>query len=140
MYRILVAVDGSEGADRAAVFAIDLAKRLGDAELLLVNVQDPVEESQTHGLGRDAIRQHRETLAVAIGATASALAKQAGIPCAFEWHFGEPAHVLTGVASSTPCNLLVMGTQGAGAVQNLVLGSVSQKALHLSSVPIALVK
>ncbi len=61
-------------------FAIDLAKRIDDAELHLVNVQEPAEESQTHGLARDAIRQHRETLAVATGATAKALATQPAYP------------------------------------------------------------
>ena len=60
--------------------------------------------------------------------------------CAFEWHFGDPARGARDVASSTQCSLVVMGTQGAGAIQNLLLGSVAQKALHLSSVPVTLVK
>lgn len=140
MYRILVGVDGSEHADRAAQFAIDLAKRIDDAELQLVNVQEPAEESQTHGLARDAIRQHRETLAVATGATAKTLAAAAGVPCSFEWHFGDPAEVLANVASSTECALIVMGSRGSGAIQNLLLGSVAQKALHLASEPVTLVK
>jgi len=140
MYRILVAVDGSERADRAAQFAIDLAGRVADAELHLVNVQDPVEESQTHGLARDAIQKHRETLALATGAAASAMAARAGVRCTFVWHFGEPARVICDVANSAPCNLISMGTQGAGAVQSLILGSVAQKALQLSTVPITLVK
>jgi nucleotide-binding universal stress UspA family protein len=140
VYRILVAVDGSERADRAARFAIDLARRVGDAQLHLVNVQDPVDESQTHGLGRDAIRQHRGSIAAATASTAKALAERAGVRCSFDWHFGEPARVLADIASSTQCNVLVMGTQGAGAIQNLLLGSVAQRTLHLSSVPVALVR
>ncbi len=140
MYRILVAVDGSEHADRAAQFAVDLAKRIGAAELQLVNVQEPAEESQTHGLARDAIRQHRETLAIATGTAAKAMADAAGVPCAFEWHFGDPAEVVVNVAISMQCALVVMGSRGAGAIQNLLLGSVAQKALHLSSVPVTLVK
>jgi nucleotide-binding universal stress UspA family protein len=140
MFRILVGVDGSEHADRAAQFAIDLAKRLGDGQLLLVNVQESVEESQTHGLARDAIQKHRETLAVATGAAATARAANAGIPCAFEWHFGDPAEVLVNVASGSQCELIVLGTRGAGAIQNLLLGSVAQKALHLSNLPVVLVK
>ena len=140
MYRILVGVDGSEHAERAAQFAIDLAERLHDAEVQLVNVQDPVEESQTHGLAREAILQHRETLAVATGSAAMARANDAGVRCAFEWRFGDPAEVLVNAASSAQCALVVLGTRGAGAIQNLLLGSVAQKALHLSSVPITLVK
>jgi nucleotide-binding universal stress UspA family protein len=140
MYRILVGVDGSEHADRAAQFAIDLARRLDDAQLQFVNVQEPVEESQTHGLARDAILQHREALAAATTSAATARAAGAGVRCAFEWHFGDPAEVLVNVASGMQCALIVLGTRGAGAIQNLLLGSVAQKALHLSSVPITLVK
>jgi nucleotide-binding universal stress UspA family protein len=140
MYRILVGIDGSEHADRAAQFAVDLAKRIDGAELQLINVQEPPEESQTHGLARDAIRQHRETLAVATGTTAKAMAAAAGVPCTFEWHFGDPAEVLVNAAHSMKCALIVMGSRGAGAIQNLLLGSAAQKALHLSSVPVTLVK
>ncbi len=140
MYRILVAVDGSERADRAAQFAVDLAKRMTEVELLLLNAQEAVDESQTHGLGRDAIVKHREILASATATEARALIQRAGLSCTFEWHFGEPAQVIADFASSQHCNLIVMGTQGAGAVQNLMLGSVAQSALHLASVPVALVK
>jgi nucleotide-binding universal stress UspA family protein len=140
MYRILVAVDGSERADRAAEFAVDLARRVGDGELLVVNVQEPVEESQTHGLARDAIVQHRETLAIGAAAAARATAERAGVPCAFRWQFGDAAHVLTDLASEEGCSLVVMGAQGAGAVRSLILGSVAQRALHLASVPITLVR
>jgi nucleotide-binding universal stress UspA family protein len=140
MYRILVAVDGSERADRAAAFAVELARRVGDGELRLVNVQDPVEESQTHGLARDAIHKHRETLAIAAAEKAKSMAEAAGIRCLFEWHFGDAAHVISDLASSSSCNLIVMGTQGAGAIQNLLLGSVAEKTLHLTSVPVTLVR
>ena len=140
MYRILVAVDGSERAERAAQFAIDLAKRIEDAEVRLVNVQEPVEESQTHGLGREAIGKHRETLAVQAGAAAREIAEQAGVRCTFVWHFGDPAHVLVEEARDAQCDLLVMGTHGEGAIQNLLLGAVTSRALHLASVPITLVR
>jgi len=140
MYRILVAVDGSERANRAAQFGVDLAKQVGDAAIVLVNVQDPVEESQTHGLARDAIRQHREKLAVDAGAAARAMVERAGIGCTFEWRFGDPAHVLVDEARDKQCDLIVMGTQGVGAIKSLMLGSVAQKALHLASVPITFVK
>ncbi len=140
MFRILVAVDGSERADRAAQFAIDLAKRIGDTHLQLLNVQDPVEESQTHGLGKEAILKHRETLASGAAAAAKSMAEHANVACSFDWKFGDPAHVLTDFASSSHCNLIVMGTKGMGALDSLLLGSVAQQALHLAHLPITLVK
>jgi len=140
MYRILVAVDGSERADRAAHFAIDLAKRIDGAEIRLVNVQDAVEESQTHGLARDAIHKHREQLAVNAAAAAQAMVEGAGLRCTFDWHMGDAARVIVDEAQIAKCALIVMGAQGTGAIQNLLLGSVASKALQLSSVPITLVR
>jgi nucleotide-binding universal stress UspA family protein len=140
MYRILVAIDGSERADRAAQFAIDLAKRIGEVEIHTLNVQDPVEESQTHGLAREAIQKHRETLATSASANALAAIRAAGVTCTFDWRFGDPAHVIVDFAENRHCNLIVMGTQGAGAIDNLLLGSVAQQTLHITSVPVTLVR
>jgi nucleotide-binding universal stress UspA family protein len=139
MYRILVAVDGSEDANRAAKFAVDLARRLGDAELLLLNVQDPVEESQTHGLARDAINKHREEVARDAAAKARAIAESAGIKCTFEWLFGNAAHTIADRARSAACDLIVMGKLGHTRIENALLGSVVQPVLRLATVPITLV-
>ncbi|HET9042709.1 MAG TPA: universal stress protein, partial [Burkholderiales bacterium] len=38
------------------------------------------------------------------------------------------------------CEGIVMGTRGLGSVATLVLGSVAHKVLHLTHVPITLVK
>ena len=140
MYRILVAVDGSERANRAARFAVGLAGRVGESEILLFNVQDPVEESQTHGLGRDAITKHREQLAQNAAEQARNIVEKAGKPCRFDWSFGDPAHVIAERARSHDCDLIVMGTLAQGRVENLLLGSVAYQTLQLSSVPVTLVK
>jgi len=36
--------------------------------------------------------------------------------------------------------MIVMGTRGMGTVANLVLGSVATKVIHLSHIPVILVK
>ena len=38
------------------------------------------------------------------------------------------------------CDAIVMGTRGMTVLGNLVLGSVASKVVHLSSVPVTLVK
>jgi nucleotide-binding universal stress UspA family protein len=140
MYRILVAMDGSEEANRAAQFAVDLAQRISESEILVLNVQDPVEESQTHGLAHDAIIKHREQLAQGTAAQALAVIEKAGIRCQFDWSFGDPAHTIAEQARIRNCNLIVMGTHGTGRLANVLLGSVAQSTVHLSMVPVALVR
>jgi nucleotide-binding universal stress UspA family protein len=140
MYRILVGVDGSVQSERAVRFAVDLAARVGDAEIVMLNVQEPVEEWQTHGLARDAIHQHREMLARDATTKARAMVEQAGISCRFDWSFGQPAQTIADQARIQNCAVIVMGTHGKGAIESLFLGSVAYKMLHLSTVPVTLVK
>lgn len=140
MNRILVAIDGSEPANRGAQFAADLARRLGDCEIVLLNVQEPVEEMQTHGLAREAIREHREKLAREASAGARAAVERSGVPFTFDWQFGDPAQIISRIARDSGCSLIVMGTRGAGLIENLLLGSVAYKTLHLATVPVTLIK
>lgn len=140
MKRILVAIDGSEAAQRAVAFAAGLAQRPGGGDIVLLNVQDPVEEMQTHGLARDAIREHREMLARGVGARAQAAVQAFGVPVTFEWRFGDAAQAIVATARERGCDMIVMGTRGAGPLENLLIGSVAFKTLHIASVPVTLVK
>jgi nucleotide-binding universal stress UspA family protein len=140
MHRILVPVDGSEAAVHAARHAADLAKRLGDCSVTLLNVQDPIEEMQTHGLAREAIAAHREQLAREAGARARAVVEKSAVPFVFEWRYGDPARAIVQAARDANCDAIVMGTRGAGALESLLIGSVAYKVLHIADVPVTLVK
>jgi nucleotide-binding universal stress UspA family protein len=140
MQRILVAVDGSESSMRAARHAAELCKRLGDCSILLLNVQDPIEEMQTHGLAREAIAAHRDSLAQSTAAEARAALDRAGVRHSFEWRYGDPARAIVDAARAGGCEAIVMGTRGAGPIENLLVGSVAYKVLHIADVPVTLVK
>lgn len=140
MYRILVAMDGSEPANRAAQYAAELAQRVSGSEIVLLNVQEPVEEMQTHGLVRESIREHREKLAREASAAAHATIERSGVACKFQWRFGDPAQAIAATVRETGCNMIVMGTRGAGPIENLLIGSVAYKVLHIAEVPVTLVK
>jgi nucleotide-binding universal stress UspA family protein len=140
MYRVLVPVDGSETAERAARHAAEIARRLGDCEIRLLNVQDPVEEMQTHGLAREAIAAHREQLAREAGAGARAVLEKSGVRFSFEWRYGDAAQAIVQTAREGRFDAIVMGTRGAGALETLLIGSVAYKVLHLATVPVTLIK
>jgi nucleotide-binding universal stress UspA family protein len=140
MVRILVPVDGSEAAARAARFAASMARNAGGGEILLFNVQEPVEEWQTHGLAREAIREHRDEVAREAASAARAALEQAGVPFRFEWRFGDPPRAIVEAAREARCDMIVMGTRGAGPIENLLLGSVAYKTLHIVEIPVTLVK
>jgi len=139
--RILVAVDGSQAAQRAMKQAVVLARR-ARAELQLVNVQPPM---PIYGMVRAYLHegQYREAcaaLAEKALAPALRLAKRAGVAHRAQVIYGDPGKAIADAARKLKCGSIVMGTRGQGAVGNLLLGSVASKVIHLAKVPVTLVK
>ncbi|AKQ55877.1 universal stress protein [Bordetella hinzii] len=142
MLKILVPIDGSECALRALNDAIGLAKESsGGAEIHLLNVQVPIVSGHAKMfLSKETIdayykAESDEALAAAVAAAqASGIAFHAGMR---NGQFGE---TIANYAKEKQCDRIVMGTRGLGAVGGLVLGSVAQKVIHLSPVPVTLVK
>ena len=141
MFRMLVAVDGSESSDRAVSHLLKKLAWYKDAvEVHLLNVQPPLPASVARNVPASQLHEyHREN---AEGALASARALLDGAKVAYVVHIGvgEPAHVITGYAKEKAIDQIVMGTRGLGGVAGLVLGSVTTKVLALAEVPVLLVK
>ena len=53
---------------------------------------------------------------------------------------GQIAESVVGAAKKLGCDFTYMGTRGLGAVSGLVMGSTATKVLHLTSVPVVLVR
>ena len=49
-------------------------------------------------------------------------------------------HSIVSCAETLGCDGIVMGTRGMGAIGNLVAGSVATKVIHLTKLPVTLVK
>jgi nucleotide-binding universal stress UspA family protein len=141
MFRILVAVDGSESSDRAVAH---LLKKLGwykeSVEVHLLNVQQALPSDMSRFISSDQLQNfHREQ---GVAALASARAILDGAKVAYVTHIGigEPAHVIAHYAKEKAIDQIVMGTRGLGTVVGLVMGSVTTKVLSLTDVPVLLIK
>jgi nucleotide-binding universal stress UspA family protein len=66
--------------------------------------------------------------------------KEAGISHDVHVEIGHPAQTITEFAEKYHCATIVMGTRGSGAIRSLAVGSVANKVVHLSAVPVLLVK
>lgn len=53
---------------------------------------------------------------------------------------GDAADTIVKYAQEKGCSQIVMGSRGLGAVSGLILGSVATKVIHLTDIPVLLVK
>jgi nucleotide-binding universal stress UspA family protein len=67
-------------------------------------------------------------------------AKAAGVRFVSKILVGDVPKALVTYAEEKGCDGIVMGTRGMGAVGNLLLGSVATKVIHLTRLPVTLVK
>jgi nucleotide-binding universal stress UspA family protein len=62
------------------------------------------------------------------------------VKLASEILIGDVPKALVAYAEAKGCDGIVMGTRGLGAIGNLVLGSVATKVIHLTRLPVTLIK
>jgi nucleotide-binding universal stress UspA family protein len=139
--RILLPVDGSAASQRAVAHVAALAKGNG-MEVILLNVQPPM---PLYGMVRAYLQPDEYDAACAAQARkaldpAARLLRRKGVEHKSEIAYGEPGAAIAASARKLKCGSIVMGTRGQGAIGNLILGSVATKVIHLSNVPVTLVK
>jgi nucleotide-binding universal stress UspA family protein len=141
--KILVPVDGSPASIRAVRFAIAEARVHPGASLLIVNVQN----LSMLGLADGAalmppawIAQEEERAAQEALREAASVCSQSGAPHSTRSERGAVSTAIDRVAREEGVARIVMGTRGFGGVRGLVLGSVATQVLHLTDVPVTLVK
>jgi nucleotide-binding universal stress UspA family protein len=134
-HNILVALDGSADAAAALRHAVTLA-RDQHARLTLVTVA-PV-PNPTVGVGSAAPPDlHGVHEKILRDATAS-LPGDVGVTTRIER--GDPAEALLRLAGDGGHDLIVMGSHGHGRVHRALIGSVSEKVLRTSRVPVLLIR
>jgi nucleotide-binding universal stress UspA family protein len=140
MHRFLVPIDNSENAARALQYAIRLAKEIEPAELHIVHAHGlPLVygEIAVYLMEKEAqqmLRQHSEDILT------PAINKASGITFSSEILVGDPPAAIATCAEERSCDAIIMGTRGMGAIGNLVMGSVATKVIHLTKLPVTLVK
>jgi nucleotide-binding universal stress UspA family protein len=140
MKSLLVPVDGSANADRAVAFALKMAKAVQGLKLVVLNVQEQLERWYAHGLASESSREHLKAQGMAQSAAARKLLDESGGSYEFLIQFGLPAETIVKAAKDHGCSGIVMGTRGLGDLENVFLGSTSFKVIHLSELPVTLVK
>lgn len=137
----LIPVDGSEASLQAVKLAIEDARQLpSGAELVLINVQTPLTRDITRFINAETLNEFHEENGTEALAEARQLLDASGLKYISKVLVGESAPSITDYASANACTRIVMGARGLGSVVGLLMGSVTTKVVHLSTVPVLLVK
>lgn len=141
--KILVAVDGSKPSLKAVQFVLDhLDWYRGRPEIELVTVHLPVPQLPRMGLavGKRQIEKYYREEGEAMLAGARRKLDAAGI--AYQAHVlvGPVAEAIVKHANGKRCDLVAVGTHGRSALGKALIGSTATKVLHISNLPVLLVK
>jgi len=134
--RIVWATDGSAGADCALELAKSLASQDG-ASLVAVHGIEFV-AGKGGALPQSADEDERQAK---VAAQVAELEQQGLTVSSKLLHGGVhgPAHVIAEVAAEEGADLIVCGTRGHTAIAGLLLGSVTQRLLHIAPCPVLVV-
>jgi len=139
--RMLVPLDGSELAEVVFVYAKELAGRLG-IDIILFHVCAP-EEDKLLPMRRAYIERSVET----IRRQSEELQKKTGtqpgskaIEVRGEVATGYPAEEIIRYAEANDVDLILMATHGRSGIKRWTMGSVADKVLRASKVPVWLVR
>ena len=153
MYRhILIPTDGSELAEQAVTNGLSLAKSVG-AKVTMVIVEEPnwlgvsepkvqqsfAEQGAFKELGKytEQLNEQIKNYAASALNRAADADKQAGVPCdTVQVKHAQPYQAIIATAANGGCDLIVMASHGRSGLSAVVLGSVTNKVLTHTKIPV----
>jgi len=130
---IIWATDGSESADRALPTALDLTAE-GHGKLLVVHADALL---GGRGGGVPVIADEQDVQSELVSKVNELV--ESGIDASFRVVKGtnrDPADLIADVAREVDADLIIVGTRGHGRVVGMLLGSVTQRLLHVAPCPV----
>ncbi len=139
--KMLVAVDGSEVADRAVDHVIALARCGAALDIHVLNVRIPVESGHVRLFvhPRDLEDYYREEGLAELAKAARRL-DEAGLAHTDHIAVGHVAVTIARYVDERGFDALVMGTHGRGGLRKMLMGSVAQHVLLHIARPVTFVK
>jgi nucleotide-binding universal stress UspA family protein len=143
---IILATDGSKHSQKAAEAGIELAK-LAKGKITALFVIDVAKEYE--GMGgvdwniadkvvqgvKDSLQQWGNDTLKAVGE----MAQKAGVPLQAKIVEGQPATEIMKLAETSNADLIVMGRLGRTGISKFLMGSVAEKVVRHSRVPVLMV-
>lgn len=142
---IVLATDGSSASAHAAAIAVNMA-RLHGAKLTAVYVMEPypyLSIGEANPYGYQAYAAAAQKLAVDAHMAVEKLCTEGGAPVTLEVRAIENVSSATGIvqtAKDEGADLIVMGSHGRSGIARLMLGSVANKVVAESPIPVLITR
>ncbi len=137
MYQhILLAVDGSENAVRAAKEAVKIASNDSLIEMVYVADFDKAKTEVLHAASSESLLLERKRKVAPIEEVLRAADKQFKLTILH----GTPGPEIVKYANENKVDIVVIGSRGLNGLQEMVLGSVSHKVMKRVQCPALIVK
>ena len=145
--KLLVPTDGSRAAQKAAMYAVDLAKQL-KASVIALSVIDersftgqtvPSRQTARHVI--EPIEDYLREAAKGYAGEIKKLCDKNGVQSKTVITAGHPVEDIVKEASRAKANLIIMGSHGKSALAAAVLGSVTYGVIHKETkIPVLIVR
>jgi nucleotide-binding universal stress UspA family protein len=136
---LLVAVDGSAGSERALAYANLIAGKFGARVVVVVAYDPPVTVRRRGILEVEGARAEMEADAKEIASEAVQLLTGVGLEASATVVRGDPAEAIIETGETEGVDMIVMGRRGMGRLKGLLVGSVSERVVRHSAIPVVLV-
>jgi nucleotide-binding universal stress UspA family protein len=145
--KILVPTDGSKAAQKAAIYAVDLAKQL-KASVIVLSVIDkrsfmgqtvPARTAARHVI--EPIDDYLREAAEGYAGEIKRLCDKNGVQSKIVITAGHPVEDIVKEAARAKANLIIMGSHGKSALAVAILGSVTYGVMHKETkIPVLIVR
>ncbi|MGY4829056.1 universal stress protein [Sphaerotilaceae bacterium SBD11-9] len=139
--KILLAVDGSEFTKQMLAYLAAHDELLGaNNQYTVLTVVPPVPPQVTHFVTRDSIDGYYEERGTAVLAPINAFAAQKGWNIASRREVGNPAEVISSIATAEKFDMVILGSHGHSTLGSLVMGSVASGVLARCKTPMLIIR
>ena len=136
MLKVLVPVDGSSNSEHAVRHVLSEFRSNPAMEIHLLNVQPSFSRHITSFVDRSAVNEvHHEASEKALRPIRQML-DEAGAPYAVHFAVGDKATSIVETARQLQCDHIVVGTTRKNSLIRTVEGSVMNKVIELTTVPV----
>ena len=136
--RIVLATDGSQEADKAVSYALNLASRY-HSKVYIVHAYTRIPEMFGEPI-YDSMLSERTSDSLQILARAARPLRDAGVNVDTELLEGDAAEAILRVADIRDSDLIIIGARGMNELQERLLGSASYHVIHHAKCPVLVVR